>query len=304
MSNPVVSVILPTLNRAELLPMSAGSVLAQSFSDLELIVVDDGSKEDIKAVVESINDDRLRYVRREQCGGPAAARNSGLAIARGKYVAFQDSDDEWLLEKLERQIEVVADSGGAMCICGIARGLSNGIRSHMPTTTNYGKIGFDEISVAARPYAYTQTWLVPRLALTTVGGFDERLLVWEDWELLLRLARQVEIRALSKLLVISSPGEDSISSRNSVEFLRSTGIILDKHVEVLRRYPRQEANMHYIRARLCINTGKLGEAQKILLSIMLRRPGFHRAWALFVASLFGQVFLRRVIRWASDKAKG
>src|SRR5262245_44206142 len=101
---PRVSVILPTYNRSHSLPAAIASVLMQSHTDLEVIVVDDASTEDIEALVRSIGDDRVRYVRRNSNGGAAAARNTGLAEARGSYIGFQDSDDLWLPDKLSRQL--------------------------------------------------------------------------------------------------------------------------------------------------------------------------------------------------------
>jgi len=101
-----VSVILPSFNRSNVLAGAIGSVLTQSFRDLELIVVDDGSTENLKAVVETINDPRLSYVRRAMNGGAAAARNTGLLEARGEFIAFQDSDDIWLPGKLQRQLDL------------------------------------------------------------------------------------------------------------------------------------------------------------------------------------------------------
>src|SRR5437870_5691947 len=98
-----VSVILPTFNRSGSLPAAISSVLNQSITNLELIVVDDASTEDIEGLVSDIRDDRLKYIRRAVNGGAAAARNTGLAAATGDYIAFQDSDDLWLPGKLETQ---------------------------------------------------------------------------------------------------------------------------------------------------------------------------------------------------------
>ena len=94
-----VSVILPTYNRATLLSRSIGSVLVQTFEDLELIVVDDGSRDDTADVVKAIGDPRVRYVPLGRNRGLSAARNAGLAESRGEFLAFQDSDDEWHPEK-------------------------------------------------------------------------------------------------------------------------------------------------------------------------------------------------------------
>lgn len=108
--HPRVSVVIPVYNRAKTVLPTLESVRHQTFRDFECIVVDDGSKdgEDLRQVVEGLDDDRFRYVRREN-GGGGAARNAGIDEARGEIVAFLDSDDRWLQDKLERDIEARAD---------------------------------------------------------------------------------------------------------------------------------------------------------------------------------------------------
>src|SRR5438105_1920243 len=98
--DPVVSVVLPTYNLAQLLPRAMQSVLDQSFRELELIVVDDGSTDATVDVVQAFQDPRVRLVRLPENRGVGPARNAGIAVARAPYIAFQDHDDLWLPEKL------------------------------------------------------------------------------------------------------------------------------------------------------------------------------------------------------------
>ncbi len=107
MPGPVVSVILPTHNRASLLPRAIESVLSQDYTDLELIVIDDGSTDQTQVVVGEITDPRLRYVRLERNYGVAYARNQGILHAAGELTAFADSDDVWLPEKLPAQLQLL-----------------------------------------------------------------------------------------------------------------------------------------------------------------------------------------------------
>ena len=102
--DPAVSIILPTYNRAYCLRRSIDSVLRQTFGDFELIVIDDGSKDDTKALVEGYDDPRLRYVHNHDNQGQTKRLNQGISLARAPLIAFQDSDDEWLPEKLEKQV--------------------------------------------------------------------------------------------------------------------------------------------------------------------------------------------------------
>ncbi len=104
-SEGLVSVIIPTYNRSELCRQAAESVLAQTYSDVEVLIVDDGSADDTRDVVSKL-DDRVRYIRQDNAG-VSAARNRGLQEARGAYIAFLDSDDLWLPWKLEAQISLL-----------------------------------------------------------------------------------------------------------------------------------------------------------------------------------------------------
>jgi glycosyltransferase involved in cell wall biosynthesis len=103
---PTVSVIIPTYNRAHLIGRAIQSVLKQTYQDFEVIVVDDGSIDNTEEVVKKIQENRVYYYKHDKNKGGSAARNTGISLAKGEYIAFQDSDDEWLPEKLEKQIGV------------------------------------------------------------------------------------------------------------------------------------------------------------------------------------------------------
>ena len=106
--NPTVSIIIPTYNRAHLIGRAIQSVLNQTYQNFEIIVVDDGSTDNTEEMIKEFqkHDKRIKYIRHEKNRGGAAARNTGIKVARGEYIAFQDSDDEWLPEKLEKQMDV------------------------------------------------------------------------------------------------------------------------------------------------------------------------------------------------------
>lgn len=109
-NKPTVSIIIPTYNRSQLIARAVKSVLNQTYQNFELIIIDDGSTDNTRELVTSFNDERIRYIRHEENKGEAAARNTGLKAARCDYIAYQDSDDEWLPEKLARQIELLQDA--------------------------------------------------------------------------------------------------------------------------------------------------------------------------------------------------
>ena len=127
MNKPLVTVIIPTYNRAKTIERSINSVLSQSYSNLELIVVDDGSSDNTKSVVENIDDSRVRYIWQNNSGA-CAARNNGINNARGEYIAFNDSDDTWKPNKLEKQLEVVTKTGADVVFCKLSIPVKNGYK--------------------------------------------------------------------------------------------------------------------------------------------------------------------------------
>lgn len=104
MSSSLVSVVIPTFNRGDLIPQTLESVLNQTFQDFEIVVVDDGSTDDTEIILSDLTDRRVRYIRNEWTGMPSVNRNTGIRESSGRYVAFVDSDDLWSPEKLEVQV--------------------------------------------------------------------------------------------------------------------------------------------------------------------------------------------------------
>jgi glycosyltransferase involved in cell wall biosynthesis len=114
---PAVSIIVPTYNRAQVLADTLRAILAQTFPDFEAIVVDDGSPDGTAAAVEALGDARIRYRRIANTGRPAGPRNIGLAMARGRYIAFCDDDDPWFPAKLARQVAYLESHPQAGLVC-------------------------------------------------------------------------------------------------------------------------------------------------------------------------------------------
>lgn len=205
---PMVSVVVPTYNRADLLERCLGSVLRQTWTDLELILVDDASTDDTATLAAGITDPRLVYRRHGENRGGGAARNTGLAMARGGYVAFLDSDDEWRPEKLERQLASFAGAAPdvGLVYCGFlkqgapaprARPLYRGDVSREILVSNF-------IGTASTP-------LIRRPRLEEVGGLDPRLPSCQDWDLWIRLSLVCAFEAVPDSLVIYHRQENSLS---------------------------------------------------------------------------------------------
>lgn len=197
-----ISVVIPSYNRSDILPRAIVSVLAQSYEVLEILVVDDGSTEDIASVVARFADPRIRLIRHSNNLGPAAARNSGIKAAKGRLIAFLDSDDEWLSDKLATQIEYLKGSPPIYrtAVCGfVLREKNTEGRREVCLDQNYDVA--KEI-VSGCHVSPGSTLLAHRDRFDTVGFFDEDLRRFEDWDWLIRLSESERLLAVPKPLAI------------------------------------------------------------------------------------------------------
>ncbi len=187
--DPLISVVIPTYNRAHVVGRAIKSVLAQTLPDFECIVVDDGSTDETVQLVEGFRDPRIRLVRLAENGGVSRARNAGIQAARGEWVAFLDSDDEWLPRKLELQLARLRDSGAPRMTVVYCRCYVHDESTHLTKQTRLVFEGdvFNHLLGGWRPPT-ASVCMVHRASLLGVGGFDERLPVSEDYDLWLRLA--------------------------------------------------------------------------------------------------------------------
>lgn len=198
---PVVSVVVPTYNRARVLPRAIECVLGQSCGDLELLIVDDGSTDDTEAAVSGYTDPRVRYLREPINRGTSAARNVGLREARGTFVAFLDSDDEWLPDKLTRQLAVFASRGPetGLVYTGVERVESDG-QSTIQRPRARGEV-YRELLWRNAIHGGGSNVMMRRNAVASTGFFNETLKAIEDYEYWLRIARFFSIEFVDAPLV-------------------------------------------------------------------------------------------------------
>jgi len=231
---PAVSIVLATFNRLQLLRSSVDSVLSQTFRDWELIIADDGSDEPTKQFLKSLESPgRVRVLWRAHCGRPGVVRNAALHESRGEYVAFHDSDDLWLPGKLETQMA--------------------SLQRNPQRAWSYTR--FHLIDESGAPTAWTRRtggwptpggWILDQLikgqtaiALPSVvasrrllqqaGGFDERLIRTEDYELWLRLARRSEIDAIDEPLTLVRRHGQHFSGK-PIEAFQAARYVIDRQL--------------------------------------------------------------------------
>lgn len=237
MFRPTVSIILPTYNRAATLPRALASIRAQTWRDYEIIIVDDGSTDATPKLLRTwTGSPRLRSIRVAN-GGPAAARNRGIRLARGHFVAFLDSDDAWVPDKLERQLRVQAQRGAGVVHCDMLRILPGGRTRLMRTPeVQRGRVIDARTGEFQTKGLGIQSVVVERRLLADVGGFDPELKALEDLELLLRLARVTDFAAIHAPLVLYHAGPGVSTARLAVA--RARRRLLRRHREVVAASPR------------------------------------------------------------------
>lgn len=228
----MISVILPTYNRAYCLEASMRSVLNQSYPDLELIIVDDGSDDGTKELVGKIQktDPRVRYFYTQINQGAAAARNYGIEQANGDYVAFQDSDDLWRQEKLSVQMQRLEETGAQFCYHEVQYDFGNRQYAILPQREIpvdkkegdiYAQMLYDNL--VACP-----ALLVKRTCINQIGMFDTQMKALEDYDLALRLAKEYKAAFVDQVLVDTGYTQGSVSLQ-AVNYLNASCNLLAKY---------------------------------------------------------------------------
>lgn len=200
MRQPKVSVIITTYNRADYLGFAIDSVLSQTFEDFELIIIDDGSTDGTKELVNSYQDERIIYHYQEN-RGQNPARNKGMAISNGEYIAHLDSDDMWIPSKLEKQVYILENNyniGLVYCGTQLIDGMHNVIGTQ-PIVIHNGKV-LDKLLMTN--FLYNGSCAIFRKdCLKKVGFFDESFKRMTDWEFYLKFAIYYKFFGINEYLL-------------------------------------------------------------------------------------------------------
>ncbi len=200
MSMKTVSVVIPTYNYARFLPQAIDSALVQTHPPLEVIVVDDGSTDETPRVLAGYGD-RIRVIRQAN-GGAGAARNTGIAAARGEYIAFLDADDVWLPRKLELQMaRFEADPELGLVHCGAEVVDDQSRLTGFMINGLEGWVAADLLRLDREVMGPGSNIVVPRRVAEEMGGFDERLPPSEDWDFSYRIAARYRVGYVAEPLI-------------------------------------------------------------------------------------------------------
>lgn len=298
MSAPAVSVVIPTRNRRELLARALASVRGQTFSDFEILVVDDASTDSTPEYVQQLatEDPRVRVIRNAAPAGPAAARNRGVDAARGEWLAFLDDDDEWLPRRLELQLAQAADADVVYSsfLFVDAEG-----REHV-----YGEdvTASDVLRRLARGNVIgNSTVLVRTTMLQAHGGFDEAMPMIEDWELWLRLARHARFHFVAQPVARIHHSADGVTSRG-VARLAACARIEDCMRPVTDADPQLHAALLDGLAFELITAGLHADGRHRLRRALRIAPMSARRWIMTIAAHAGTytaltALHRTVLEW-------
>jgi glycosyltransferase involved in cell wall biosynthesis len=255
MMRPVaVSVVVPIHNGRHVVEAALRSVADQTFKDFEVIVVDDGSTDGLVISREEFPNLEIRLLRHPENRGAAAARNTGIANSKGRWIAFLDCDDSWDPHKLERQIAVIERAGRPLLACCTGFTLERNGRVHATFVPPAREAFRDEILLGCRVSPGT-TLLVDRLAFDEIGGFDESFRRLEDWDWLLRYAERFDMEFVPPPLarVNLHPANVSPPASDGDPVLAAISRLGSKHREAISS--RGSTAMRRFRSALLIEKG-------------------------------------------------
>lgn len=236
MNEELVSIIIPSYNRETLITRSAQSVLNQTYKNIEVIIVDDGSTDNTSEVVSRIRDNRVRYIKQKNSGA-CVARNHGIDEAKGRYIAFQDSDDVWHQDKLKKQMDIFGHWAGDVVFCKLDKISDDGTIETVP-----GNIHEGELKKVDSLFGIGTQSLIGKKEVFNRLKFDPEFPRFQDMELMYRIIKDYQVYCLDEGLVDYYIGKDSISS-NPLKLLRACELIEEKHPNLIKEYPAMGISM-------------------------------------------------------------
>jgi len=311
-----VSVVIPTFNRAWIIGEALQSVFAQTFRDFEVIVVDDGSRDNTAEVVKSFTDPRLKYIKKEPNAGFAAACNTGIRAAAGEYISTLDSDDLWKPDKLEREVGFLDAHPEVQAVFSDLEKTDNGefTPSFMRRSPNFSKFLAKESSLEGVAFGqrHAYLWLLREVfikptavtyrkeALLKTSLFDESRPSGSDWKILLEFSKSFRYGYIDKPLAVLRVQTDATHRKNlvrdktrTIEMLRGEARMSPDDKEVIRAARWGISNMtlhlswHYLRE------GQRKEAAQALFRGFRQTHNFglltRAVFAIFPSSIRGGI---------------
>ena len=258
--NPLISVVVPTFNRKKTISYCLNSVLTQTYNNLEVIVVDDCSTDNTVSIINNFPDPRLRCVVLEKNSGAQAARNRGIIEAKGEWIAFQDSDDEWLPEKLEKQVAAIATVNYDPWVVVHSNAFRyDPVRKKKMLCLLSIVEGDDQYSTLLKsPAPLYPTILVSKIALEKIEYLDENVPSFQEWDTSIRLAKYCKFIHIKDPLMIYYIGDSHAISGNGLKNIEGWHYIIKKHEDDIKKFCGEEVWQKHVIELLkrCLNFGQ------------------------------------------------
>jgi len=207
----LVSVIIPAYNAEKTIKATMQSVLKQTYDNIELLIINDGSTDSTPEIVRTFKDPRIRLYDFTNAG-LSAARNRGIARATGEYISFIDADDMWSKDKIESHVQALKDNPSAAVVYSWSYGIYKGTKKRLPDQTYRLSGDVYREMLCINFVAGGSNILAKKEAIEKTGKFDETLTACEDWDYYIRLAREYEFAHIPKFQVFRSITRDNMSS--------------------------------------------------------------------------------------------
>lgn len=291
MNNPLVSVIIPTYKRSESLPRAIRSVINQTYEPIEIIIVDDndGNNEfriSTKSIVEKeFKTQNIIYLEHEKNKGLPAARNTGIRISKGKYIAFLDDDDEWLPQKIEKQVALFRKLPDDVGVVGCGWNLIDSVYHYREEKRPNHKGDLRKI-LALNHFSPPSMVIIKKIYLEKVNGFDESYKSKEDIELYYRLSFYCKFDYVPEYLANYYYHPQSMS-RNFKQKLEATEQFVKQHKNTLRENYLPWSQIHERKGELAASCGELGKAVKAFITAYRFNPGRIQILAKLLLSFLG-----------------
>lgn len=257
---PKVSVIIPTHKRALMLSRAINSVLLQTYKNFELIIVSDGKDKNTDKIVSSYGDFRIKYLKHVKSRGASAARNTGIRASKGKYIAFLDDDDEWVFNKLEKQVLLMEDSSDGIGLVYCWMEYFRNEKSIKVLKPNLRGYIFSHM-LDKQAIGNSSTIIIKSEVIKKVGCFDENLPRGNDSDFIRRICFYYNVEYIPEVLVKvyighKSPRITSSDKKGIINAIIGEKAKLIKFKSELHKYPRQVSSIY---SKIAFHYSQIGE---------------------------------------------
>lgn len=302
---PLVSVIIPNYNSSKFISRTVESVLRQTYDNFELIIVDDASSDDSVSIIRKFikKDNRINLINLDKnSGGPAKPTNEGLKIAKGNFIAFLDADDQWLPDKLERQLNALQNTtektGAVICRASLIFVDKESMpRFSFPLNGNVLRA-----ALCAQFFFNFSILLIKKEVLDKVGFLDENFLLAADQDYFIRISQKTNFIFLPQELVMYSMHSGNIS-RNPLLAQHSAAdleLLLLKHRDVFLENPDCWRKRLIHLGCAFISAGEVKKAKNVLKKAINIKPLYLTAWFYLILAFSGRRFYR-MLRFIKNK---